>query len=619
MKRWFVVILALLVAAPLISAQTVILSDDFEGGTGLWESGGWGLSTQWSFSPTHSFTESPGGLYPNNASLIANMRMGANLTGYLDARVEFWALYEIEPAFDRCWVEASRDGDFWVPLGSLSGLYPFWQYLSYDFGAFAGLPEVFIRFRFVSDPLTAYNGAHVDDFRILGYTVDESGPLILHNAPFAYAGAVGDYSLYADFWDASGIASEHLYCSLDGCPYSEVGVDSVVAERYYYTIPEQETGTLVCYYFEATDASTQMNSSVSDTFSYLAGRMLVQDDGVSEGILEPQPGDLAAVRFQATGADYLTSALLRIYTDSSHPLDSIAVYVWADFHSFPAALLGGPFKVFPASTPEDPEAWTWVDLRPALITAPDTFHIGCEFAITGSAPLMGLSFDSPAVYRRSTLNTGSGFQTVSFGDFHIRAVVGRLTPDSLLAPSNLTGQGEDNWVYLSWEAPSGWDNLLRYEIERQGIMVGQTAFLETTYTDTLTGLPQGEYSYRVRARYSTGASGFSDPWFYQYVPVSVGSEVSIKKQGAPSMRIFPNPTNGKLNLHWQGGEPEELITLFLYDLSGRKVGQWRLSVLPEGMQINLTFPPDLAAGVYLLKAVLPGSKEIVHTKVVYLP
>ena len=89
------------------------------------------------------------------------------------------------------------------------------------------------------------------------------------------------------------------------------------------------------------------------------------------------------------------------------------------------------------------------------------------------------------------MNPGSGFQSVDFADFHIRAVVGDLTPDSLLSPQNLTGYGEGDLVHLSWSAPEGLDDFLRYEIERQGDIVGQTEYLETSYTDTLTALPQG--------------------------------------------------------------------------------------------------------------------------------
>ncbi len=587
---------------PCAQAQDLVFYDNFEGGLGLWQTNGWGLSDSLSISPIHSFTESPLGGYPANSTLLATTVLGANLTGYLGASLEFWARWEIEPAFDFCWVEASRDGDFWVPLISLTGINPVWQHLSYDLGAFAGLPNVRLRFRFVSDPLTSMDGIYIDDLSVLGLPDDESGPLIIHRGPHAYEGTPDDKSVFAEVWDASGVSQEHLYFRVDGSPFSEAPLDSVIGEEYYHTIPAQEAGTLVEYYFTAADASPQFHTSVSDTFAYLAGRMLIQDDGVSETIYEALPGNRAAVRFQAHSDEFITSALLRLYTDSTHPLDSIGVYVWADSLGFPGTPLCGPINVFPASTPDDPEAWTWVDLRPALLTAPDSFHVGLEFAVTGAVTAMSLSYDVPPVFLLSSKDEGGGWETVVFGDFHIRTVVGHLTPDNLLPPTNLSGIGQGDLLLLNWSAPGSMDNLLRYEIERNGLLIGQTQFLETTFTDTLTGLPQGAYSYRVRARYSTGVSPFCDPWSYYWDPMGV---MEANGEGVLPERIilegFPNPTNGLFKVNLQIGRGAGEITLVLRDILGRKVADWRVDAAAQGGRITLALPLALSSGVYFLE------------------
>lgn len=599
------------------SADDLVFSDDFESGTGLWLSNGWGLSQAYSVSPTHSFTESPFGNYPQDTVLIASMVMGADLSGYLGARLEFWARYEIEPAFDVCRVEVTRDGDFWVSLASLTGLYPFWQPLTCDLGAFAGLPDVRVRFRFYSDPLTTYDGLYIDDLKIWGTFDDISSPLIIHQGPSGYEGTPGDNVVYADIWDASGVSDEHLYYRRDSRPFEEVPRDSLVGERYYHTIPAQEAGTLVEYYFEATDASPQTYISVSDTFAYLAGRMLIFDDGLSEAILEAQPGDRAAVRFSVRDSVYVASAVVRIYTDSMHSLDSIRVYVWADSMNLPGAVIVGPFTVFPASTLDDPEAWTRVDLRPALLIVSDTFHAGLEFSTTGAAPIMALSYDVPPIYFRSSVDVGSGFQPFNFADFHIRAVVGDLTPDSLLAPGDLFGTGIGDLLYLTWSAPGAFDDLLRYEVERQGLIIGQTQYLETEYTDTLTGLPPGTYTYRVRARYSTGCSPFSDPWDYQWDTTGV-------KDGDPDLlptniglSVFPNPTNGALCVSLGRMMNRGAISLVLYDVLGRDVARWERRASFSGV-FRLDLPRDLSAGLYILE-VRGGNAFRSRVKVVYLP
>ncbi len=603
----------------IAAAQVVVLFDDFEGGTGLWQTNGWGLSQQVSVSPTHAFTESPLGNYPSNAVLTATTVVGANLTGYSGARLQFWAYYEIELGFDFCFIEATRDGNFWVPLGSLTGLHPSWQLRTYDLGAFAGLPNVRIRFRFVSDPQTSYDGIYLDDFAVVGLPADSSGPLILHRGPIAYEGSPFNRSVYADFWDVSGIFDEHLYFSADGTPFLEAPRDSVVGERYYHTIPAQEAGTLVEYYFTAKDATPQMNESFSDTFAYLAGRMLIQDDGVSEGLFEAAPGNRAAVRFQMHNAGYVASALLRFYTDSTHPLDSAAAYVWADSLGYPGEVLGGPFPVYPASSPENPEAWTWVDLRPGLVSAPDTFHVGLAFAPAGSAPSLTLPYDSPPVYFRSAFDIGSGWESAVFGDFHIRAVVGQFAPDELDPPTNLTGTPQGDLLRLTWSAPAGMDDLLRYEIERQSVLIGQTQYLETSYTDTLTNLPEGYYTYRVRARYSTGVSAFSAPYEYHWVPVGIRDDVRQEDKASQAAVVFPNPANGMIRVILTPFPCDRSVELKLYDVRGRPAVAWRETWKAGQCQIILRLPDDLPAAVYVLVADLNDPSPPLRWKVIYLP
>jgi hypothetical protein len=431
MQRLIYIFLIIFTAGIAASAQNVVLYDDFEGGIGLWQTTGWGLTENYSFSPTHSLTESPFGNYYSDTILTASTITGANLTPYLGARLELQARWEIEQGFDFCWIEASRDGLVWVPLGSLTGTNQTWQLRQYDLGAFAGLPNVRLRFRFISDPLYAFDGVNIDNVTVFGLPDDQSGPLILHRGPEAYQGSVGARHLLAEVWDASGISEEHLYYQLDGGGFVESPQDSILGENYYHTIPAQEAGTLVEYYFQASDAAPQPHVSLSDTFAYLAGQMLIMDDGVSENILEGPPGTLAAVRFLTHNAGYVTSALVRMYTDPGHPLDSIAVYVWADSSGFPGPVLAGPFMLWPASTPEEPEAWSWVDLRSAALIAPDTFHVGLQMATTGSVSLAAVSMDQPPVFLRSSAAYQSGWQAVTEGDLHIRAVVGDFTPNAV--------------------------------------------------------------------------------------------------------------------------------------------------------------------------------------------
>jgi len=405
-------------------AQQVVLSDDFEGGLGLWQTYFWNVTDSFSVSPTHSFTDSDTTLYFSNTYVTAQMTVGANLTGYLGATLQFQAKYWIEPNFDFCHVQVSRDGIFWVPIASITGVHPSWQFLSYDIGAFAGLPNVRVRFAMQTDPQTNYDGIYIDDLAILGWPEDTSGPLIIHRGPEGYEGTASHYPVEAEIWDASGISDEALMFRLDGGNFLSAPRDSIVGENYYHTIPPEPAGSLVEYYFTATDASPGLHVSISDTFAYLAGQMLVQDDGRPEDVAIFASGEFAAVGFRPNLAGYITSALFSTYTDLFHPIDSVAVYIWADSLGLPGSVLAGPFVVFPASDPSDPEIWTWVDLRPAMIPAPDTFHVGLKFGLDGVND-MTISVDDTAFFGRSSVNYGSGFQAlIPPRDIYIRCMVG---------------------------------------------------------------------------------------------------------------------------------------------------------------------------------------------------
>ncbi len=601
-----------------VSADEIVLSDDFESGLSLWQTNAWGLTESLSVSPTHSFSESPTGNYPADTVLIAVTSSGVDLTGFLGARLEFWASYDIEPSFDFCDVDVTREGIPWVNLGSLTGSYPFWQLQSFDVSGFAGQPDVRFRFRFYSDQLYTYDGLYIDDFTVIGEDEDTSGPFIIHIPPDGYEGSADDVTVLAVLLDPSGISENHLFYRLDGCPFQEASLLSQVGERYYYVIPAQDAGTLVEYYFEAADASVQLYATISDTFAYLSGEMLIYDDGLSEMILQVVPGDLAAVRFTRQNTGYIASAVLRFYTDFLNPLDSIRVSIWDDYLGIPGTLIAGPFDAYPFNTAQEPEAWTWIDLRPALQLAPADFHIVCEVATTGSVDHMALPYDSPPVHYRSSVNFGAGFEQVNYGDFHIRAVVGDIDPDELLPPTDLSGSSQGDLLLLTWSPPEATDDMLRYEIERQGEIIGQTIYQETEFTDTLTTLPPGLFTYRVRTIYSTGASPFCDPWDFLWDSTGVENEIGSNLPQRAEFSAFPVPTNGNLTVSITGTSVFGNVSIFIFDLLGREVWRWDVQKKSAVSVYNLSLPPHLAAGVYILES---RNDDLIQArrKIVYLP
>jgi len=74
-----------------------------------------------------------------------------------------------------------------------------------------------------------------------------------------------------------------------------------------------------------------------------------------------------------------------------------------------------------------------------------------------------------------------------------------------------------------------------------------------------------------------------------------------------SLRLFPNPTNQRINFEWQEAISSFEVTLF--DLQGRAVRTQRIARGDEGMMIN-----DLPSGIYTVRAAFP--EGVVARKVV---
>lgn len=418
--------------------QQTVFFDDFESGLGNWW-GEWALTTEASHSPTHSYTDSPGGNYPNNAVLYGELDTGVDLSAFPGAILEFYTKYELETGFDFCYLEASDDGGItWYLLKTYNGEGVVTQFTQevIDLGAFAGKPDVRIRFRLVTDGAYTTDGMYVDDFKIIGFPEDNSPPLLVYNPPQHYEGVPDSFFFAVKITDFSGVADASLtYWLNDPLPVQyTIQPYAVSNDTFFFAIPPQQHGAMVLFYIEATDNASSPNTAISDTMKYISGYHLIYDDGDPEYIVELNPMEMIATKFDEPpgippATLRLTTLLLRIYTDVNHPIDSVTVHVWDDAGGLPGADLIPPFKKYPDCTLLEPQAWTVVDLRSAQLEPGQTFWVGYQVPTNqGIAHL----YDSPAVQNRSylhDLNTWTPFN----GDFHIRCVVG-LPPVGIEPP-----------------------------------------------------------------------------------------------------------------------------------------------------------------------------------------
>ena len=433
MKRTFYLSLLAFLITFQASAQVVAFSDDFESGLGNWTyTGLWNTTTSESFSPTHCFTDSPDGDYPDVFSSEATLAVDVDLSDALDADIKLMALVDLETGFDYVYLDASTDGGGdWTNIYVFNGEDMFtWTEYDIPLGAFVGSENVRIRFRFESDAAYFVDGLYIDDIQIIKYNIDGAAPLILHTPTNLYEGTLGANTLQAELIDASGIASTTLYYNEDGGPYTAVSGINVVGDLYAYEIPELTPGTWVTYYIEATDTYAIPNSATSPNYEIIAGNYIGYDDGIIDfvsdiGTLSLTGYVSAAVKITLTGETDVVTAIIQNYTDYMRPNDDIQFHIWADDGTgLPGDDIIPPFYVTPEPTLDEPNRGTRIDLRgiPELEGIYGDVFIG--YTVPGG--LAWTSYTNTLVTDRSYVQTAFGWSLLT-GDFHFRVVTSELT------------------------------------------------------------------------------------------------------------------------------------------------------------------------------------------------
>lgn len=145
-----------------------VLSDDVESGNLGWSTQTpWAITTEVSNSPTHSWTDSPGGEHNNNvnASLTSPL---VDVSSLQNLRLEFASLCDSEATYDFCIVEVSSNGVSWDEVARYDGLNNSFTDITIDLPQLAGATTAQVRFRFESDSSVTEDGWYVDDIRLRG-------------------------------------------------------------------------------------------------------------------------------------------------------------------------------------------------------------------------------------------------------------------------------------------------------------------------------------------------------------------------------------------------------------------------------------------------------------------
>ncbi len=173
----------------VVGTPNTLLSDDGEAGTTNWTfTSGWGLATSQSHSPTHSFADSPTGIYSNNTTRYMTLTGSLNLTSVISPMLDFWTRWELEGGWDFAQVEVSiNNGTSWAAIPGMytvtgcgqgvqtngqpgyDGAQYSWVHEKMNLSAYAGAATFKLRFKLRSDAGFNLDGWYVDDIKIVGY------------------------------------------------------------------------------------------------------------------------------------------------------------------------------------------------------------------------------------------------------------------------------------------------------------------------------------------------------------------------------------------------------------------------------------------------------------------
>lgn len=179
-----------------------IFSDNLSSDTNWTPSSSWALTTDDYYSAPSSYTDSPNGDHGNNVNNNIQLNDTIDLTNAIDARLNFWARWELETGYDYTQIMASTDfGNTWIPLcgnytkiGNSSqdegnpvynGFQFEWVEEEINLSDFLG-QQILLRFKLRSDGFTTEDGYYFDDVSVR--IIEGTGTSIMNLSPnFNYA------------------------------------------------------------------------------------------------------------------------------------------------------------------------------------------------------------------------------------------------------------------------------------------------------------------------------------------------------------------------------------------------------------------------------------------------
>ncbi len=149
-------------------SDEVLFFDDMENGSDNWIAiNGWEITSENPHSGNYSWSDSPGGNYPDEINEVLELNKVFDVSSYDGVCVNFWADVNLEEDYDYLYVEYSENnGSSWTPGFAFTGDTE--GYVSFIAPFPSSSSDLRVRFHLESDCCENYDGAYVDDVRITG-------------------------------------------------------------------------------------------------------------------------------------------------------------------------------------------------------------------------------------------------------------------------------------------------------------------------------------------------------------------------------------------------------------------------------------------------------------------
>lgn len=154
-----------------VGSGNIIFLDSAENGTSKWTiSGGWGITSSQSYSPSNSFADSPTGNYTSSTNRTLTLTTALNISATPVLMLSYYYKHTID-TLDNAYIDiSSNNGATWESVKFYNKTVSAWTKEVLDISNYAeGTTQLKIRFSMVSNGTIVSDGIYIDNIKLVGY------------------------------------------------------------------------------------------------------------------------------------------------------------------------------------------------------------------------------------------------------------------------------------------------------------------------------------------------------------------------------------------------------------------------------------------------------------------